>query len=212
MVFGCGGSPPRGPFFGDEHLLVVGVDPEAEANTVARQLEAHGYYEVQRLRGPAFTALGFAPVKGDVEAGRVRVVTSRGISLSLDSSKPTLLTLGRTLRLLDFPYSDTRDVNRDGDAEVFVREEPLPRGEPCLRVYRVRESGVVEELSGEAFSLPRPPDSRDPGWANVAFCGAVAGPKEEPAEAEPSPAPAPESAPAPAPPPASTPEASTPPP
>lgn len=180
LALGCG-APPQGPFFGDEKLLVVGVDPESEANAVTRQLEAHGYYEVRRLRGSTFTALGFAPVRGDAEAGRVRVVTSRGISLALDSSEPTLLTPGRTLRLLDFPYGDSRDVNRDGDAEVFVREQPLPRGESCLRVYRVRASGVVEELSGESFALPRPPDSTDPGWADVAFCGAVEAPAPEPA-------------------------------
>ena len=179
LLLGCGAAP-HGPFFGDEKLLVVGVDPEAEANAVVRQLEAHRYYEVRRLRGTTFTALGFAPVEGDSEAGRVRVVTSHGIALALDSSEPTLLTAGRTLRLLDFPYADSRDVDHDGDPEVFVREEPLPAGEPCLRVYRVRVSGLVEALSGENFVLPRPPDSNDPGWADVAFCGAAEAPKPAP--------------------------------
>jgi hypothetical protein len=181
------GPPPHGPFFGDEKLLVVGVDPEAEANAVVRQLEQRGYYEVRRLRGSTFTALGFAPVKHDTGAGRVRVVTLRGISLALDSSEPTLLTKGRELRLLDFPYSDSRDVDRDGDPEIFVREEPLPTGEPCLRAYRVRATGVVEELSGDDFTLPRPPESKDPGWADVAFCGAVQAPPATPDPTTPAP-------------------------
>lgn len=187
LALGCG-PPPHGPFFGDEKLLVVGVDPEAEANAVVHQLEQRGYYEVRRLRGSKFTALGFAPVKEDSDAGRVRVVTLRGISLALDSSEPTLLTKGRMLRLLDFPYSNSRDVDRDGDPEFFVREQPLPTGQPCLRVYRVRESGVVEELSGENFTLPRPPESPDPGWADVAFCGS----SEAAAKPDPDPGPDPD--------------------
>jgi hypothetical protein len=168
----CGGAPPRGPFFGDEKLLVVGVDPDAEADAVVRQLAEHGFHEVRRLTAPTFTALGFAPLKDDPEAGRVRVVTANGLALALDSSSPTLLTQGRLIRLLDFPYRSTHDINGDGDEELFVREEPLPRGEPCLRVYRVRRTGIVEEVSGRNFVLPRPPDSTDAGWLGAAFCDA----------------------------------------
>ena len=173
MLFAVGcGAPPHGPYYGDENLLVVGVNPEGEANAVARQLEGRGYHEARRLRGRTFTALGFTPVVGDPQAGRVRVVTERGIALSLDSEAPTALTAGRLVRLLELPYRDSHDVDHDGDDELFVREQPLPSGLACLRVYRVREGGLVEEISSD-FALPRPPDSRDPGFADAAFCAAA---------------------------------------
>ena len=116
----CGAcaSTPQPSYVDQPSRLVIGVDPDAEANAVVKQLEAHGYYEVRRLRGQAFTALGFAPLKGDARDGRVRVVTARGIALALDSQAPTLLTPGRFVALLDYPYRDTRDFDRDGREEI----------------------------------------------------------------------------------------------
>ena len=91
LACACASSPQRS-YVDEPSRLVIGVDPEAEADAVVKQQEAHGYYEVLRLRGHAFTALGFAPLRGDARDGRVRVVTARGIALALDSLAPTVLT------------------------------------------------------------------------------------------------------------------------
>src|SRR5262245_39072219 len=82
LLLGCA-SQPRSPYFGDERFLVIGVDPNAEIDEVARELEQSGYAIALELHGQHFAALSAQSPDG--EPAKVRVVTGRGIALSLDA-------------------------------------------------------------------------------------------------------------------------------
>ena len=161
----CAGQP-RSPFFGDERFLVVGVDPDAEADALARALESSGFRVVQRLRGQHFRALGAVDASG--AAVKVRVVTARGIALALD---PTLARAGQpALRyaLLPPPSRETHDADGDGFEEVFVHE--LAEGAaPCILVYRVRDSGFVDPAVQGGFTLKVAHDAQPP-WDAPNYC------------------------------------------
>jgi hypothetical protein len=174
LVLACG-APAHGPFFGDDRLIVLGVDPEAEADALAKQLQARGLHEARRIRGKTFTALGFAPAaaaQGEQQSD-VRVITGRGIALALEARAPTALARGERYALLPAPYRDTLDADGDGFDELFVSRTPLPSGERCTLVYRVRDSGFVDEVGTDDYTLVRVPDVADAAWQQP-FCGGAA--------------------------------------
>ena len=82
--------------FIDEQFLVLGVDPDAEARALTRQLEKNGFFVVRRVRGQNFSALGFSDAQ-DVPQ-KVRVITRRGIALALDRAGVDAAVAGRSLR------------------------------------------------------------------------------------------------------------------
>jgi len=141
FVFGCS-QPVRGPFFGDEKLLRFGVDPHEEAAEVRASFERAGHRIERRLPGKHFTALGFVGPHGRPSA--VRVITSRGIALALDSEPDSELVRGAEYSLLPRPIPDTHDADGDGFDEVFVIRRRAAR--TCVLPYRVRDVGFVDPV------------------------------------------------------------------
>jgi hypothetical protein len=165
---GCAAQPPS-PFFNDERFLVLGVDPNAEVDALARQLETSGFTIVRRLHGQHFGALGAASADG--RPVKVRVVTARGIALALDPNERDLTQPPRRYALLPPPSSETHDADGDGFEEVFVHVLPEAGDAPCIRVYRVRDSGFVDEVaSSGAFTPSAEAASSDPAWREPRFC------------------------------------------
>ena len=167
MVGACGGSSGHGPFFGDEKLIVLGVSPDTEADTLAQQLAKSGLREARRVRGKHFTALGFGPDGNPLNQTDVRVITGRGIALALQARAPTALDGGERYALLRSPALDTLDADH-GQDEVYVARTVLPAGTRCLLVYRVLDTGAVESVATDNYSLVSVPDS-DPAWREP-FC------------------------------------------
>jgi len=143
VLMGCGGER-RGPYFDDDRFLVLGVDPDAEANALVKQFAERGYALGSRHSGRHFTALGFVDADGTPVA--VRVVTRRGIGLALDREPDPVLGEVR-FALLPPPRADTHDADSDGFEELFV--ERLQRGHRCIEVHRVRDSGFVDPVPVE---------------------------------------------------------------
>jgi hypothetical protein len=167
-------------------------------------MEKNGFYEMRRVRGQNFCALGFGNAR-DLPL-KVRVVTRRGIALALDPEPSTPpLSQGARYELLDAPVSGTQDADGDGFEEVFIAVQH-DTGPACLAVYRVRDSGFVD--AAPDFAMPAqvaasralrgaalcaaPPESSDTA-ADPA--GAAANPEASDSPAKPS-APAPPAAPA----------------
>jgi hypothetical protein len=181
LAAACASQPP-GPFFGDEKYLVLGVDPDAEANALTRDLASQGYSAIPRVRGRSFTAVGVQ--HPDQSSIGVRVVTVRGIALSVDRVKPTVFQEEVRYSLMQPPFPDTHDADGDGFEEIFVH---VVRGQgsalrSCVAVFRVRDSGFVDPVDGKKFALAAPPQSRDLLFREPTFC-------EPPAEAEAPPGP-----------------------
>lgn len=162
-------SQPRSPFFDDERFLVLGVDPDAEADELARQLEANGFRVLQRLRGRNFSALGVAGADG--AAAKVRVVTGRGIALALDPTTGSHAQPAVRYALLAAPSSETHDADGDGFEEVFVQMSSAAAGAaPCILVYRVRDSGFVDPVPGGGVALESTASRAAPPWDAPQFC------------------------------------------
>jgi hypothetical protein len=163
-------SPPRGPFFGDEKYLVLGVNPDAEANALIRDLARQGYGATPRLRGRNFSAMGVQ--HPDLSSIGVRVVTIRGIALSIDRVTPTVFQEEVRYSLMQPPFLATHDADDDGFEEIFVH---VVRGQgsarsSCVAVFRVRDSGFVDPVDGKKFALTASPQSRDPLYREPTFC------------------------------------------
>jgi hypothetical protein len=172
LLWLCGAAcrpPAHGPYFGDDRLIVLGVDPDTEANELSRQLGERGLTETRRIRGKTFTALGYSPAAEPGVQRDVRVITGRGIALALEARSDTALTPGVRYALLPAPYRDTLDADGDGFDELFVTRTPLPSGEACTQVYRVRDSGFVDPVPTANYALARVPENPDPAWQNT-FC------------------------------------------
>lgn len=140
LLCACAAQEPRGPYFGDERHLVLGVDPEREAALVVERMTTAGYTLALRLRGIRYTALEFADAGGRPVA--VRVVTSRGIALALDAREGDALRPALAWRLLPVRLPALRDV--DAAEQVFV-EERVTGAVRCVRAYAVDAAGVVRE-------------------------------------------------------------------
>jgi hypothetical protein len=186
LLSACASAPAHGPFFGDDRLIVLGVDPDTEANELSRQLSERGLTETRRIRGKTFTALGYSPAAEPGAQRDVRVITGRGIALALEARSNTALTPGVRYALLPAPYRDTLDADGDGFDEVFVSRSPVPAGEACTLVYRVRDSGFVDPVPTASYALVRVPENADPAWQHT-FCADEAEPAK-PAPAKPTPA------------------------
>jgi hypothetical protein len=143
-ALGCAGSAERGPYFGDERFLTLGVDPESEAKVVVKDLAASGHSLSVRTRGRSFVALGF---EAQGAPAHVRIVTGRGIALALDAWQSHALDVGVRYTLLVPPEERAPDVDGDGNEEVFVAVAPYDGGEACLAAYRVHAAGNVTRVA-----------------------------------------------------------------
>lgn len=144
-------SAPRGPFFGDEKFLVLGVSPEEEANALSKQLATDGRTEHLRLRAPTFTALGFAEPDG--RPGWVRAITQRGIALALDPVPSHPLEPGARYELLAPEIPGSFDADGDGFDDLIVLKRSYDRDDPCLLAYRVQNTGVVDLITDTQDTL-----------------------------------------------------------
>jgi hypothetical protein len=180
LLCACGASQPPGPYYGDEQYLVLGVRPDAEAIALALQIEATGYGLSRQLNGQNFTALGFADEEG--LPSKVRVVTSRGITLALDSEAADALHEGMRYELLDAPLLETHDADGDGFEEVFVEAQPASGEPPCILVYRVRDSGFVDPVPGKGYAIERAADATADAWRDPQFCETEEEPPAEDAQ------------------------------
>jgi len=143
-------SGPASPYFGDERFLVLGVSPEEEANAVSKELAVEGRTEYLRLRGSAFTALGFAEPDGT--RAWVRVVTQRGIELALDPTASHALSRGERYELVAPATEGLYDADGDGFDEVIVQKRSYDADDPCVLAYRLQNTGVVELIEDEAHT------------------------------------------------------------
>ena len=141
VLWACS-APVRGPFYGDEKLLRIGVDPLAEAAEVQSSFERAGHRVAHRLPGKHFIALSFRGPDGRPSA--VRVVTARGIALALDAESANALTPGTEYGLLPRPLDTGHDADGDGFDELFVVQ--VRAGRSCVLPYRVRDVGFVDAL------------------------------------------------------------------
>lgn len=144
------GSAPKGPYFGDERFLVLGVSPEEEANKVSQELAIDGRAEYLRLRGATFTALGVSDPDG--RPAWVRVITQRGIELALDPSTGHALSRGQRYELIAPAREGMYDADGDGFDEVIVLQRSYDEDDPCLLAYRLQNSGFVDLITDEAHA------------------------------------------------------------
>jgi hypothetical protein len=148
---------------------VLGVDPDAETDAVARQLEASGFAILERLRGRYFGALGAAGPDG--RPAKVRVVTGRGIALALDPDERGMTQPTRRYALLPPPSDETHDADGDGVEEVFVHVLPEAGEPPCIQAYRVLDSGFVDAVAGGAFAPAKGGRAlANAAWREPHFC------------------------------------------
>jgi hypothetical protein len=180
LLAACGSSP-RSPFFGDDKLIVVGVDPDAEADALARQLSARGLKEARRVRGKHFTALGFSADGNPESQTDVRVISGRGIALALEAKTPTAVEAGVRYALLRAASFETLDPDHGRD-EVYVARTALPSGERCLLVFRVLDTGMVDAVPTDNHQLLQVPDA-DPAWREPFCAGGASADGGTPADA-----------------------------
>lgn len=148
LVCACGGaSPPRE----DPALafLQVGVDPYEEARAVEESLSRAGWELCEWIEGRTFVAL--AMVQPDRGERAVRIVTRRGIAMTMDvpgdqSAQP--------VGLLDPAEGEGgQDLDGDGREEVVLwRWDPVRRRR-CLAVARVVAEGYVVPVPAELEGL-----------------------------------------------------------
>jgi hypothetical protein len=164
LLLGCASRAP-GPYFGDERFLVIGVDPNAEVDELARKLEDSGFTIALTLRGQHFAALG--ATEPDGWPAKVRIVTARGIALALDPVVATPVQPGIRYALMPAPLADTHDPDGDGFEEVFVQRF-VDRAAPCILVFRVRDSGFADRVPAGEYAHAQPPGP--PPWDAPQFC------------------------------------------
>ncbi len=154
----CSTANPS-PFFGDDRFLVVGVNPDTEADALAIKLAAHGLHERVRLRGATFTALGVEDESGALAL--VRVITARGIALALDPVESHALERGARYELRKPQVEGDFDADKDGFDDLLVVQHTYDGSNACLLAYRVQSSGfvdsiddaqVVQALAGPAYA------------------------------------------------------------
>jgi hypothetical protein len=167
-LLGCA-SQQQGPYFHDEQFLVLGVDPEAEARALTRQLEKNGFFVARRVHGQNFSALGFSDAQ-DVPQ-KVRVVTRRGIALALDQQTSTALSQGVRYELIDGPVLGTQDADGDGFEEIFVLVHRDAPAVTCIAAYRARDSGFVDAVDGVEIAQI---DNTQAVWRAPQFCASEA--------------------------------------
>lgn len=163
-LVGCGGGsgdPAAGPWSAASLGLVVGVDPEREAERVASSLAPAGWRPLRRLAGgepagSAWVALSFRHARDPLRSA-LRVVTRRGVPLAVDADEDSrfvdldLAAVGGT----PGPAPGRLDLNEDGrgdlvlvarDASVLSRRAFPPYGRRCLRPVLARPGGFLRPL------------------------------------------------------------------
>ena len=134
VLLACAKAEP--PVQEPRDYLRVGVDPKQEASTIIQDLRRHGYEIRRRIDETGYVA--FDAASGGVAT--VRVVTSRGVALSVDA-----LDVRWPERLWGELASDPRpDFDRDGQHDVVVAMRERDR--TCLAWAEVDRQGFAKEV------------------------------------------------------------------
>ncbi len=142
----CGGAEPS-PFFDDARFLRFGVDPKVEAAAVESQLRRAGFEVRERLEGPHHVALGL--VESASARSAIRVVTSRGTVLSLDSDAQ--MAAPRDYALITTQQLD--HVPRLPVDQVFVRVSGERAAVSCIAVFAVSSQGSLARVVVDAGAV-----------------------------------------------------------
>lgn len=150
---GCGGSGSRLPDYAE--WLQPGVEPAAEADALLAGLERAGYVLTLRIDRETWVALDVRrPASGDEgdDVRAIRVVTSRGAALVLDSHEAdgVLVRHGR-IEVVAPPSSGAHDLDGDGREEIVVGARH--REQRCLLPFRVGDDGEVSPLAPDLGEL-----------------------------------------------------------
>lgn len=144
-AIGCGGSGSRLPDYTE--FLQAGVDPGAEADALASGLERAGFVIATRVETERWVALE-ARRGGDEGQRAIRVVTSRGAALVLDSHEPDgLLPRHGRIELLPSPRAPSHDLDGDRRDEVLVGA--WHGAQRCVLPFRVAEDGTIAPVPPE---------------------------------------------------------------
>jgi hypothetical protein len=145
-ITGCGGQRSVLPDYSE--WMQAGVDARAEADAIALGLERAGFRVHARLEGEGWVALDAR--RGELRA--VRVVTSRGAALVLDSHEPDgVRTRHGAVELARPPRAPSHDLDGDGRDEILVGARH--DGRLCLLPFRVDAEGVVSPVPPELGEL-----------------------------------------------------------
>src|SRR5687768_12724717 len=121
LLTSCGSAPaPVDPL----DWIAMGVDPEREADAVVGTLNRGGYVLERR---EIISSAVVLELRNSEDFRAIRVVTTRGVALSLDSLEPDgMRARDGAVRLFDLEQAD---VDRDGRDEIAIATE---RGIDCL--------------------------------------------------------------------------------
>lgn len=131
-------------------FLRVGVDPAAEAQSLADALVEHGYV-ASFVEGADFVAV--VARRSSPPATALRVVTWRGTALAVDAPDDSFPER-RSVGVLA-PPGDDFDLDGDGHEELVVAIEDLRRGATCLALTRIFDDGRVVEVPMPSLALHR---------------------------------------------------------
>jgi len=142
-LLGCASAPEP---IHMEDWVRMGVSVQQEAGEVRATLEAAGWTTTRTVGRPTFVALALS--RGADERA-VRVITSRGVVVALDSHESD----GYRVRhgLVELGDEGPQDVDGDGREELLVwrRDGAFP----CLAVLRFDEQGGATVMADDAAAL-----------------------------------------------------------
>ncbi len=140
LACGCGGRRSLLPDYSE--WLAVGVSPEAEADALISGFERAGYTLIERIDGAGWIAF---EARRDPGLRAIRVVTSRGAALVLDSHEPDGVRPrhGR-IELIPPPHPSGHDLDGDGRDEIVVGA--WHGDQRCLLPFRIRDTGEAHPL------------------------------------------------------------------
>lgn len=137
---GCGGATTPLPDYSE--WMHAGVDPRTESAALVEGLERAGFLVTKRLETDRWIAI---EARRDPDQRAIRVVTSRGGALVLDSHETDGVQVRHgEIALLDPPHAPSHDLDGDGTDEVVVAARSGDRD--CALPFRIGEDGVVAPL------------------------------------------------------------------
>ncbi|UJR80724.1 hypothetical protein [Sandaracinus amylolyticus] len=144
---GCGGGQ-RSVLPDYSEWMHAGVDPHAEAEAIAAGLVRAGYEVHARIEGETWVAIDAR--RGEERA--IRVVTSRGAALVLDSHEADRVRLRHgEIELVPPPRAPSHDLDGDGRDEIVVARRI--EGRACMLPFRIDAEGTIAPVPPEYGEL-----------------------------------------------------------
>lgn len=146
LLAACGGGTTAAPDPTD--YLQVGVDPQEEAQTLARSLETEGFRVTATADGDGWSAFAMTRTDG---ASLARVVTRHGVAAAVDEPTSALTQARGVLALEGSPPTAT-DVDGDGRVDVVIAR--IERDRRCWLVLGIDEEGGARPLLFDEADVP----------------------------------------------------------